>query len=122
MNRTTFFRIVFFLLVSFSCLQGQDATLTARMKERLPKVDALLEQGLAGESNEGYLVSRSKLNSEQQKILQEENQDRAIVYQMIAQKTGQPVAIVASQRAEQIRNRAVKGVWLQKPDGTWYQK
>lgn len=94
----------------------------ARMKDRLPKVDALLERGLAGENKEGFLVGRGSLNPEQQKTLNEENQDRSKVYQMIAQKTGQSVSLVGSQRAEQIRNRAVKGVWLQKPDGSWYQK
>ncbi|MDX2109376.1 MAG: YdbL family protein [Verrucomicrobiota bacterium] len=101
---------------------AQDAAVQTRIKDRLPQMDALLSAGLVGENNEGFVTSRGALNPEQQKTLSAENADRAAVYTAIAQKTGQPAPVIGKQRAEQIRQRAVKGVWLQGPDGKWYQK
>ncbi len=125
MNRRNFIAMLVALMgvVFFSqAVFAQDPALAERMRARLPKVDALLSAGLAGENNEGYLAARGSLNEEQQKTLNEENADRSAAYRAIAAKTGQPVAVIGKQRAEQIRARAVSGVWLQDAEGKWYKK
>lgn len=101
---------------------AQDAALAERMRARVAKVDALLTAGLAGENNEGLLTSRGSMNPEQQKVLNDENSDRSEAYRAISAKTGQPVSVIGKQRAEQIRSRAVSGVWLQDAQGKWYKK
>lgn len=125
MNRRTFISMVIALMGLFLFGQSvfaQDPALAERMRARVPKVDALLKAGVAGENNQGYLTARGNLTEEQQKTLSEENADRSAAYSAIASKTGQPVAVIGKQRAEQIRNRAVAGVWLQDAEGKWYKK
>ncbi|RLE23053.1 MAG: DUF1318 domain-containing protein [Acidobacteria bacterium] len=92
-----------------------------RMRQRLPVINQMKNQGLIGENNRGFLEYRSNKHSNQQ-MINEENADRLQVYKMIAQKTGSTAEIVGKQRAAQIAQRAPKGHWLQAPDGKWYRK
>ncbi len=92
-----------------------------RMRQRLPVIMNMKNQGLIGENNRGFLEYRSS-NRPNQQIINGENADRRQVYQMIAEKTGSTVEVVGKQRAAQIANRAPKGHWLQAPDGKWYRK
>ncbi len=108
--------------IGFVPLPAQDRAIIERMQERLPVVDALLQQGLVGENNRGLLASRGELNDEQQDVVEAENEDRVTVYRLVAERTGQSVEEVAKQRALQIRQRAARGIWLQAVDGRWYQK
>jgi len=91
-----------------------------RMVARRPAVNALLADGTVGENNKGYLEFRGV--KKQADVVAAENQDRAAVYQFIAKKTGTTTDLVGQRRAAHVAESAQVGTWLQKPDGTWYQK
>jgi len=111
----------FFLLSGGAFAQDADA-ITRSIKERLPQVDAMKREGLVGESNAGYLAPRGDLSLEQQKILEEENSDRRSLYEIVARRAGTEVTVVEENRAKQIRERSPRGIWLQSPEGRWFQK
>ncbi|MCK9296088.1 MAG: YdbL family protein [Desulfobulbaceae bacterium] len=115
--------ILLLLLLSFllaaTCQAGDD--IKDRMKARLPALAALKSQGVIGEDRQGYLEFR-KADQSQETLIKEENADRRQVYTAIAQQQGVDVVLVGSRRALQIAGQASAGTWLQKPDGTWYQK
>ncbi len=115
--------ILFLLLISFllaaTCQAGDD--IKSRMKARLPALVTLKAQGVIGENRQGYLEFR-KTDQSQETLIKEENDDRRQVYTAIAKQQGADVVLVGSRRALQIGEQASAGTWLQKPDGTWYQK
>lgn len=93
-----------------------------RMKERLPVVDSLKESGAVGETSAGYLEARTELLPRQRAVVEAENDDRRLVYRMIANRTNQSVRAVGEQRALRIAEQAAPGVWLQRPSGEWFRK
>ena len=111
----------------FACLFGQNtyaasaAEVKARMKERLPAITALKNQGIIGENNKGFLELRQK-SDKAATLVQQENADRGIAYSAIAQKQGGSVEAVGKSGARSIEERGAKGHWFQSPDGKWYQK
>jgi len=118
----------FFFLILISSIFGLPAMAdpatdaTERIKERLTQIDALKTSGEVGEDAKGYLAPRQELGPRQASIVNAENADRRIVYESVAQRTGQTIDEVGEQRAIQIATRARPGVWLQKPGGDWFQK
>jgi len=93
-----------------------------RMKTNLPAIEKLKKAGKVGETNRGYLKARVKLSPKEQALVKQENADRKFVYQYLAKRAGVPVEKVEKARAEQIRKRSAPGIWIQAPDGRWYQK
>ncbi|MDP0500999.1 MAG: YdbL family protein [Verrucomicrobiota bacterium JB022] len=124
MERRNFFRWLGFVLLGLFALGttafAQDAA--ARVRDRLPQVDALKAQGAVGETNRGYLEARSSLNEQQTQLVEAENADRRELYSLVARRTGQSVAEVGQQRAIRIAEISRPGVWLQDADGDWYRK
>ncbi|RJX34601.1 MAG: DUF1318 domain-containing protein [Desulfurivibrio sp.] len=115
--------VLFLLLVSLllaATCQAEDE-IKSRMKARLPALVALKAQGIIGENKSGYLEFR-KADKSQETLVKEENEDRRKVYTAIAKQQGAGVDLVGARRALQIAQQAAAGTWLQKPDGTWYQK
>ena len=104
----------------FSMLSG--ATAQERMLERLPAIDALKAAGVIGETKAGYVEAREPLSAGQEEIVNGENADRKELYSIVAQKTGQSVAEVGTQRAIRNVTQAKVGVWVQDSRGRWYQK
>ena len=102
----------------------ETAIIQARMKERLKQVAQLKLSGLAGESNQGLIsvVPDRKLDEKQKGILEDENRDRTLIYQLLAKKFDVPVKQVAMSRVVKIRKIAKAGTWLQQKDGKWIQK
>ena len=118
--------VVSFLLLVFSLLTIQAWAAGAddikeRMRQRLPAINALKDQGVIGEDSQGYLQFRGSDQS-QKDLLAAENQDRRAVYQAIANKEGAQPGLVGQRRAQQIEEIGKAGHWFQKPDGTWQQK
>ena len=116
--------LALFMLLSFvSGLRAETETdIQARMIERVSAVDQLKTSELVGENNRGFLEQRGRLDSEQSVIMADENADRRALYGIIASRSGLSIGVVGEGRAEQIRNRSAKGVWLQGADGRWSQK
>jgi hypothetical protein len=119
-----------FLFVWISALLGlpaafaqeDQAAITTRIKGRVAQVDQLKLALLVGENTKGLLEQKGQLAAEQTQLMNAENTDRRALYNIIATRNGVTVAVVGSQRAEQIRNNSAAGVWLQAADGSWYKK
>ncbi len=92
------------------------------MEQRLPALDALKARGVVGENNQGFVEVRGAGDAEAAQLVAAENQDRTVVYANIAQRFGTTAEEVARKRAHKIVENSKPGVWLQSPDGAWYQK
>ncbi len=92
------------ILISFvfaaSLSWGDD--IKERMKQRLPVIVKMKNQGIIAENARGYLefVSGNKMN---QDIVDNENRDRRTVYEIIAKQQG-----VSVEKVEQIRAKQIK--------------
>lgn len=93
----------------------------ARMSQRLSKLDQLKASGVLGENNRGMIELRGG-DAEAGDVMAAENRDRGIVYAELAKQTGTTPEQVGRARARQIAAASAPGVWLQRPDGSWYQK
>jgi uncharacterized protein YdbL (DUF1318 family) len=109
------------------CTLADDAetALHQRAEDRYPKLKAAEEQGKLGESFTGFVeaVDPKYLDdADLNKLMQEENADRAQLYQIIATQT-QSTADEVAQRAA-VRNfaHAEKGEYLKTQDKGWQQK
>lgn len=125
--KTSFFRILSFsvaLILGLGALSAQAEDLNAvkaRMSQRLSKLDQLKASGVLGENNRGMVELRGD-DAAAGDVMAEENRDRGIVYAELAKQTGTSAEQVGRARARQIAASSAAGVWLQKPDGSWYQK
>jgi len=120
-----FIRILLPLLVMLPLVAGaadDAATINRRMTERLPALDALKERLVIGENNSGYVEARGSLSGSDGDIVAAENSDRRAVYELIARQQSTSAEAVGRARARQIAERSKAGLWLQAPDGKWYQK
>lgn len=120
-----FARILFSLVVLMPLVAGaaEDAgTINRRMAERLPALDALKERLVVGENNRGLVEVRGSATADESQLVSAENSDRGTVYELIARQQSTSSEAVGRARARQIAERSKAGLWLQAPDGTWYQK
>lgn len=97
------------------------ADIRRRMAERLPQLDDLRAREIVGENNRGYVELRGTAAGAET-LVQAENRDRGLVYEMIAKQTGATPEQVGQKRAEGIAQQARSGVWLQDKSGKWYRK
>ena len=109
-------------LISTPVHAATPSEITARMKERLATIDSLKLAQKLGENNKGLLEPRGSLTPEERKVVQAQNEDREALYEYIAKQNNTSTSVVARQRAEQVAKQSKPGIWLQKPDGEWYQK
>lgn len=117
------FLFAFIPLICASTLNAESPQEAAeRIKERLPQIDAMKAAGEVGETANGFLAELKPLGPRQSSLVKAENADRRIIYASVAARTGQEVNSVGQQRAIRIAELAKPGVWLQRPDGEWYQK
>jgi len=109
------------LLISGVLVFAGSEEIKARMKARLPVINALKADGIIGENNGGYLefIQNTK---PKKNVLDAENQDRRQVYSAIAKQQGVSIDLVEKRRAKQIAERANPGQWIQDSSGKWYQK
>tara|TARA_R100000027_G_scaffold27984_1_gene20246 strand:+ start:281 stop:658 length:378 start_codon:yes stop_codon:yes gene_type:complete len=124
--RRPFLTIALFLTAAFS-LQAAPSAQDMRdaqnsIIQRLPEIENLWNRGLTGENNEGFVAARSSLNSTQIALIQQENRDRIVLYNFVADKTGSDLFQVSRERAAQVAKMAKKGLWIQKTNGDWVRK
>jgi uncharacterized protein YdbL (DUF1318 family) len=93
-----------------------------RILARTPQIDSLKTSGAVGEDANGYLAKRTQLSGRQDALVESENKDRRILYQVAAQRTNQSVEEAGKQRGLQNFARARPGVWLKKANGEWVKK
>ncbi len=103
-------------------LRADDAEAAkARGAERQTQLAAFLAQGLLGENNQGFVDLRGR-DLAAGDLMAEENKYRREAYAAIAKESGSSPERVGRARARQIAESSPAGVWLQRPDGTWYKK
>jgi uncharacterized protein YdbL (DUF1318 family) len=120
-----FTRILLSLLIlaPLITLAADDAaTINRRMSQRLPALDALKERLVIGDNNRGLVEARGSLSGDETQLVAEENNDRSAVYELIARSQSTSAEAVGRARARQIADRSKPGLWIQAPDGSWYQK
>jgi uncharacterized protein len=120
------FRLLVLLAIlgaSAAAMGAEDLNaIRARMEQRVSAIDAMKDRHVVGESNRGFLEPRGNLSGGEQQTVSAENSDRRTVYAAIAAQTGADPDFVGRQRAQRIAAASKRGVWLQSPDGAWYQK
>ena len=97
------------------------AELKQQMLARVPEINALKNQGVIGENNQGLLEFRGS-SQPNKGLIAAENKDRKAVYNAIAKQQGIDAARVGQRRAKQLAAKGSAGQWFQKPDGSWYKK
>lgn len=107
-----------------------------RRGQREKTVNQMLRDGLCGETNIGFLLTRfTNIEEEDRQVLEAENLDRQVIIIGIARAllevAGEPVTEdtvkaklpVAIKFFCDLRESIVqKGTWIQNPDGVWSQK
>jgi|HubBroStandDraft_3_1064219.scaffolds.fasta_scaffold284879_2 uncharacterized protein YdbL (DUF1318 family) len=91
-------------------------------EKRLPALDALKARGVVGENNRGFVEVRGDAGDDAANLVADENHDRGVVYALFAHKYNMAPEQVGLRRARKIAEKSKPGIWLQAPDGTWYQK
>ena len=119
-------------------IKGMPKVLEAyeRISSRMPRVDALRDQGLVGEGNDGLLKPKGDVSDRKdQRTIDEENADRKVVIEGLAKATLQAQNLQPSgENMKQVmdsagatfaslrREKARAGWWIQMPDGSWKKK
>jgi uncharacterized protein YdbL (DUF1318 family) len=82
-----------------------------RRKDRRDQLISLAEKGIIGENKSGLLVIRlsDKTDASATKLVNEENRDRMIIYQSVAQKNGSSVEEVQKLYAKRLQQDALAG-------------
>lgn len=102
---------------------------------RQSQINSLLDEGKAGEANDGMLVSRGTVNPEEKSLIDAENADRKVIIEGMAkaiikinniESTSQNIKKVYPEAAEQFarsrRDVAHSGWKVQLPNGQWAVK
>lgn len=118
---TPIFCLIMLIAFCTSVWADDMQAIKSRMLQRKPTIDTLKKSGAVGEGADGYLHVRQATGNAAS-VANAENADRRTVNQMIAQKEGTSVDQVSRKVAATIIKNAQPGHWVQKPDGSWYQK
>jgi uncharacterized protein YdbL (DUF1318 family) len=109
------------LFTSTAVFAESAGEIRARMVQRLAQVDDLKAKGTVGENNRGFLEVRGS-GSDAERLVNDENRDREVVYALIARETGASADSVGRARAKQIAASSKPGVWIQDESGAWKKK
>jgi uncharacterized protein YdbL (DUF1318 family) len=92
-------------------------------KERFEDLRALESSGAIGENNRGYVEILTN-DPKAQSVVDAENNDRQIIYKVIAQQNGLENALstIESAFAEVRKDKAESGSKIQAEDGKWVTK
>lgn len=92
-------------------------------KARYNRIQELKQSGIIGENNKGY-VSALESNNAARQIVDEENQNRRVIYYAIAEQNGLEgkEEIVEKVFAEIKREKASSGEMIQLPTGDWVKQ
>lgn len=99
-----------------------------RRKERRPKIVSLESRGIVGENLNGLVEIRnsSLINQETRALINDENNDRRVIYQEISRKNGAKIQDVQKIYSQRIYSDAPTGTPLQVEDSsgslTWKNK
>ena len=110
--------VLVLLFTSASLMAATKDEIISRQAKRGAEIGQLKQDGVIGETDEGYLDSVKGSSNE---VVNAENGDRRELYGIIAKETGETAENVAKHAAERHFKRAKKGEYL-KYSGKWRQK
>lgn len=96
-----------------------------RRRARRDQIKAFKSAQLLGENNKGLLEVRTengKVTDQVRKVMEAENSDRRLVFEVVAQKQNSTPEFVAQRWAARMAERAPSGVWIQTAGGDWQVK
>lgn len=96
--------------------------LQQRFKERYDDLRQLKDDGVIGETFDGYVAFVEKGDAEAGKLVDEENADRKELYRLIAEKENISPKKVAERNAKRNFDKAKPGDYLKGEDGEWTRK
>ncbi|MGD9897030.1 MAG: YdbL family protein [Candidatus Methylacidiphilaceae bacterium] len=101
--------------------------LQQRRRTRIAELQGLKNARVIGETRNGYLQfvtqpQESAYRSYADRIVQEENRARYLLYSTEAKKQGQSLSQVEARYGERWRDDAFPGEYVQGPDGRWSKK
>tara|TARA_B100001287_G_scaffold95493_1_gene80231 strand:+ start:282 stop:647 length:366 start_codon:yes stop_codon:yes gene_type:complete len=98
------------------------ADYASRMKERLPYLLEAKDLGVIGEGTDGFVYIREGDSEKIKKIVTSENEDRKILFNTMATKTGGSIDEVANRFSKALVQKSKKGHWFRKSSGEWMQR
>ncbi|MES2310029.1 MAG: DUF1318 domain-containing protein [Verrucomicrobiota bacterium] len=111
---------------------NETSLVASRRFARMGEIQDLKNAAFIGENNKGYLEIRQKPEGKipsgepydvyAQRLVREENNDRRSIYLLAAEKEGVPMEVVEQENSKRWHESAFPKEWLQKEDGTWFQK
>jgi uncharacterized protein YdbL (DUF1318 family) len=118
------------MLIVLVCSLPADAqepleSIQNRMKERYKTLQDLKDEGMIGETPDGWVevVHEEQAKDEAiNKIIDDENTDRAELYKIIARRTDTTAEVVGKQNALRIYKKADPDELFKSQDGKWRQK
>ena len=98
--------------------------LRQRFRDRLKDVNRLKADGAVGETHDGWLatVKGKDLTKKEQKIVDDENDDRRSLYRLIAEDEKTTADLVGERNGTRNRRNLKVGEWFKTKDGDWEQK
>ena len=96
--------------------------LKGRFQSRDAKLQEFKQAGALGETFEGYIDAPASPSADAKSLMAAENTDRRRLYQLIADKEGATVEVVANRAAQRNIKLARKGEKLKNASGTWITK
>ena len=116
------FFISFLLSLTFISSAQLLADYASRMKERLPYLLEAKDLGVIGEGTDGFVYIREGDSEKIKKIVTSENEDRKILFNTMATKTGGSIDEVANRFSKALVQKSKKGHWFRKSSGEWMQR
>ena len=92
----------------------------ARRRDRRPQLSGWEAKGVVGENRSG-LVEMKGADLNAQSLVQEENSDRMVIYQVVAEKNGSSIDAVQDLYAKRLQDDAPAGTPIEGPSG-WRNK
>ncbi|MEM9025813.1 MAG: DUF1318 domain-containing protein [Verrucomicrobiota bacterium] len=93
-----------------------------RALDRVKAIDGLKASGSIGENKAGFIEARGSVSKQSETLIKSENEDRTALYAIIAKRLGLNAKVVGESRADELRKKSAKGVWVQSKSGKWYKK
>lgn len=112
-------------LLATCTFAASETELRERFKQRYPQLQQLKLEGKIGEVFTGYIDAVQPQYEAEAKVkgmIDNENRDRAELYQIMARQTGATPEAVAQRNATRNFEKARSGDYLKGPDGIWKRK
>lgn len=117
--------VTLFSVVTISSAQDTKDDIKIRMKDRFAKISELKQSGKIGETPSGFAEAVNKESAQDEEIsrlITAENNDRKLLYGIIAKESGTSVEEVGMGNAKRYFQKASDSDYFKTQAGEWKQK